>query len=75
MAERTYVIGLPAAITVHSSGAVTLNVDLSEADDFDCMDRPWDDAADADRPVVSEAASRLGNCLTFIINPRLRRQS
>lgn len=34
-ASRTYVVGLPVVLTVHSDGSVTAEVDLSEASDLD----------------------------------------
>lgn len=68
--ERGYVVGVPLAITVHDDGRVTLDVDLAEITDFtENIEGEYDDTTDADVAVVSDAAARVGNCLTVTINP------
>lgn len=74
MTERHYVVGVPLAITVDHDGRVTLDVDLSEITDFtENIEGDYDATARGDEQVVSDAAARVGNCLTITINPDRRR--
>lgn len=68
--DRSYVVGVPLAITVHDDGRVTFDVDLSEISDADeNIEGEITDQNIADLSTMSEAAGRLGNCLTITINP------
>lgn len=67
--ERHYVVGLPVCVTVDNLGRVTIDVDLAEIEDvYDNIEivTPW---VDDDVKTLSEAAGRIGNCLTMTINP------
>lgn len=69
---RTYVIGVPLALTIDDYGRVTLDVDLSEAAGRDlepCQEGQPEEAFIADADSLSEAVARLGNCLTLTIHP------
>lgn len=75
---RTYVIGLPVAITVDDYGRVTLDLDLAEAGGRDletCEEGLPEAVFLADSETVSEAVGRLGNCLTTIIHPTIPTQA
>lgn len=69
---RTYVIGIPVAVTINELGTVTLDFDLSDApqglDPVD-PDAISDDQYEADTLALSDAAARLGNCFTTTIHP------
>lgn len=81
-APRYYTIGLPVSITVHPSGAVSFEVDLSEADDLfdddDACDPDNDDeiaVVEADALIVSAAADRVKNHYIFTIPPTPSRRT
>lgn len=69
---RTYVIGVPLALTVDDYGRVTLDVDLAEAAGRDlepCDEGQPERTLLVDSEVLSEAVARIGNCLTVTIHP------
>lgn len=69
MPERSYVVGVPLAITVHDDGRVTFDVDLAEISDCDeHVEGEITEQVEADILTMSEAAARIGNCLTVTIN-------
>lgn len=75
MAARTYVVGVPLAITVDENGRVTFDVDLSEVGDFvEHVEEGSipDSIVDADVLTVEAAATTLGNHHTLpviTVNP------
>ena len=69
--ERHYFVGLPVCVSVDNLGRVTFDVDLAEVDgvrEHIEVDAPWHEA---DIKTLSEAAARIGNCLTVMINPTI----
>lgn len=70
MAARTYVIGIPMAITLEDDGRVILDVDLTEIGDMEPTEVGISDQViDTDVLTVEDAAARLGRALTFTIHP------
>lgn len=67
--ERSYCIGLPVAVTLHTDGSITFDVDLSEVDDLDedVSDRYPEDIVAGDASTVSAAAARIGNHHSFTV--------
>lgn len=67
--SRGYVVGLPVAVTVHDDGSVTLDVDLCEIGDvLDNHEGEVTHAVEDDIATMTDAAARLGNCLTTTIH-------
>jgi hypothetical protein len=70
MSAREYVVGVPLSITVHDDGRVTFDVDLAEISDCDeHVEGEITALVQTDIDTLSEAAGRIGNCLTVTINP------
>jgi hypothetical protein len=57
---RSYVVGVPLAISVDRKGNVTFDIDLAEVGDF-VENEPDTDTVEQDRLTVEAAAARLGN--------------
>lgn len=69
-AQRFYAIGLPVCFTIDdATGVITIDVDLSEADDIDedqdACNRYERDQIDADRARLSNAVAVIGNHYSF----------
>lgn len=67
--DRTYVVGIPLAITFAADGTISLDFDLSEATDWD--EAPYgDDASLKDSATLSAALSTIKNhhALTLTTN-------
>lgn len=61
---RTYVVGLPVAVTIHPDGKVEIDVDLSEIGDIDEDDEAYERYGAQvmiDSLTVSTAADTIGN--------------
>lgn len=69
--ERHYVTGVPICVTVNDeTGAVTFDVDLTEIHDvIEHVEGDITPQVEGDIHTVSVAAGRLGNTLTFTLNP------
>jgi hypothetical protein len=60
--DRSYVVGIPLAITVREDGTVVLDFDLSEAYDFEaCEEDTVQSALVEDSNLVSRRLQRLRN--------------
>lgn len=72
MSARHYTVGVPLTITVHDSGAVTFEVDLSELDDAEAThgyDVTEEEQTSDDLLIASGAAARVSNHKIFTIPP------
>lgn len=73
--ERTYCVGLPVVVTVHTDGSTTFEVDLAEVNDIDedecAYERYGEDTVYGDASTVSAAASKIGNTFSTTVNPTI----
>ena len=66
--DRSYVVGIPLAVTVKEDGSVVLDFDLSEAYDFESCDEDADlGVLYDDQNLVSHRLQRLRNHHTLTL--------